>query len=201
MGYLHNWAVCGCSGFGGKMLLLLDWEQQYGRVILGTTVLLSYRFCVISRFSLRSSDRKLSTTLLLQVGKLATMILKLAVIFYGLVITISGRISMAPCPGGNSDIPSQDECAESLDVPPLSQIRFHDANHIIAGGIHGNPETCQRIVHCHPHAEHKMRWMRDQVDIREFSQSYQGTFKGANYRSDFPPSECFKTSIVRKICY
>ena len=40
---------------------------------------------------------------------------------------------MAPCPGGRSDIPSQDECTESLNVPPLSQIRFRDANHITAG--------------------------------------------------------------------
>ena len=32
-----------------------------------------------------------------------------------------------------SDISSQDECAESLDVPPLSQIRSRDANHITAG--------------------------------------------------------------------
>ena len=139
-------------------------------------MLLSYSFCVISRFSLRSRDRKLSTTLLLLVGKLAPMILYLDVIFYGLVITISGRISMAPYPGGKSDIPSQDECVESLDVPHLSQIRFRDANHTTAGGIHDNPETCQIILHCHPHAEHKMRWMRDEVDIREFSQSYQGTF-------------------------
>ena len=61
---------------------------------------------------------------------------------------------------GRSDIPSQDECAESLDVSPLSQIRLRDANHITAGGIHGNRETCQIILHCHPHADHKMRWMR-----------------------------------------
>ena len=140
MGYLHNWAVCGRSGFGGNKLLLLDWEQQYGREILGATVLLSYSFYVISRFSLRSRERKLSTTLLLLVGKLAPMILYLALIFYGLVITISVWISIVPCPEGRSDIHSQDECAESLDVPPLSQIQFRDGNHITAGGIHGNPE-------------------------------------------------------------
>ena len=108
---------------------------------------------------------------------------------------------MAPCPGGKSDIPSQDECAEPLYAPPLSQIRFRDADHITAGGIHGNPETCQIILHCHPHAEHKMRWVRDQVDIREFSQSNHRTFKGASYQSDFSPSKCFKSSIVQKICY
>ena len=139
MGYLHNWAVRGRSGFGGNKLLLLDWEQQYGREISGATVLLSYSFYVISRFSL-SRERKLSTTLLLLVGKLAPMILYLAVIFYGLVITISVWISIVPCPGGRSDIHSQDECAESLDVPPLSQIQFRDGNHITAGGIHSNPE-------------------------------------------------------------
>ena len=73
--------MCGRSGCGGKKLLLLDWEQEYRRVISGATVLLSYSFCVISRFSLRSSDRKLSTTLLLLVVKLAPMILYLGVIF------------------------------------------------------------------------------------------------------------------------
>ena len=43
---------------------------------------------------------------------------------------------MAPCLGGRSDIPSQDEYAESLDVPPLSQIPFRDANHITAGAVY-----------------------------------------------------------------
>ena len=92
---------------------------------------------------------------------------------------------------GRGDIPSQDECAASLDIQPLTQIRFRYVNHITAAGIHGNSETCQIILHCHSHADQIMRWMRDQVDIREFAQSYHGTFKAVSYRSDFQPSKCF----------
>ena len=161
-------------------------------VDLGSTVLLSYSFCIISRSSLPSSDRKLSINLSLLIEKLAPMILYHGCIFYELALKISGWI-LSLSRGEGAIFPVK------TSAQNLSMFHLYLSYVFVTQTILMRQESVysihsisrQIILHYHPHADQIMRWMCDQVDIQEFPESYQGTFKAVSYRSDFPPSKCF----------
>ena len=153
-------------------------------VDLGSTVLLSYSFCIISRSSLPSSDRKLSINLSLLIEKLAPMILYHGCIFYELALKISGWI-LSLSRGEGAIFPVK------TSAQNLSMFHLYLSYVFVTQTILMRQESVysihsisrQIILHYHPHADQIMRWMCDQVDIQEFPVSYQGTFKGVRYRT------------------
>lgn len=81
----------------------------------------------------------------------------------------------------------------SEDTPDLKCLRLRDPDKFIAGGIHRNPEAWEPVLKDHPIAETIIDWIRNKINIRDFSQQFKGAHKGSNYCSDFPPPKLFRS--------
>ena len=76
-------------------------------------------------------------------------------------------------------------------VPDLEGIRLRNPDEFVAGGIHRNPGAWEPILREHPFAEEISKWIRNKVNILQFSQPFAGSYKGSYYDSDLPPPKHF----------
>ena len=76
-------------------------------------------------------------------------------------------------------------------VPPIELLKLRDPEKFIAGGIHEHPEAWEAILEGHPSEKTILNWIRNKVDILEFSQPFSGFYKGSQYRAHLPPSKSF----------
>ena len=81
------------------------------------------------------------------------------------------------------NLPSIDEVL-SGEIPLLSALNVRDPGHFKAGGLHENMHVWEEITKEHPQREMILSWIRDSVDVNQFSRPYSGTFKGVRYDSD-----------------
>ena len=80
-------------------------------------------------------------------------------------------------------------CSE--EKPDLENIHLRDPNQFLAGGLHRNPEAWDRILVDHPQKDTIGDWIRNKIDIKKFTQHFEGVYKAQRYCSDFPPSKQF----------
>ena len=62
-------------------------------------------------------------------------------------------------------------------VPDMGRIRLRDPDKFIAGGIHRDPEAWEMILKDHPLAESITGWIRNGVNIKNFSQPFKDNYK------------------------
>jgi hypothetical protein len=63
-------------------------------------------------------------------------------------------------------------------VPDLQSIRLRDPDTFVVGGLHCNPIHWESILQGHLQAEVILDWIRNKVSITDFSQPFEGNFKG-----------------------
>ena len=60
-----------------------------------------------------------------------------------------------------------------------------------------NPDAWELIASYHPLAEKILGWIRQLVDILQFSRPFSGSYKGLHYYSDLPPTR--KSCVMQEI--
>ena len=56
-------------------------------------------------------------------------------------------------------IPTIEDILVSKETPDLSQLRFLDPNHFVAGGVHKDPSAWQKILINHPKGDQILNWI------------------------------------------
>lgn len=71
--------------------------------------------------------------------------------------------------------------------PDLNTLRLRDLFHFSVGGLHRNVTACEDVIQGHPLADRIDSWIRDKVNILEFSQPFSGVY--------LPPRKKFSDHI------
>lgn len=77
----------------------------------------------------------------------------------------------------------------------LNTLRLRDLFHFSVGGLHRNVTAREDVIQGHPLADRIDSWIRDKVNILEFSQPFSGVYWHNRYCSDLPPRKKFSDHI------
>ena len=86
---------------------------------------------------------------------------------------------------------SWEDVLYSEGKPDLQNIRLRGPDQFVAVGHHRNPEAWDRILVDHPQKHTIGDWVRNKIEISNFTRHFKGSFKGQYYCSVFPPSKQF----------
>ena len=76
---------------------------------------------------------------------------------------------------------------ENTEPALLSSLGFRDPKCFVAGELHRHVEIWEHILADHHDRHNILRWIREGVEINEFTTRFQGCIKGKQYNSLFPP--------------
>ena len=82
----------------------------------------------------------------------------------------------------------------------VSMLAFRDPDAFMAGNIHTNLPSWQRIAAVAPYdrAQEVLEWIEYRVDVHQFFLLFKGDYKGHSSNSDLPPHRVFYNSISCK---
>lgn len=75
----------------------------------------------------------------------------------------------------------------------VSMLAFRDPDAFMAGNIHANLPSWQRItaVARYDRAQEVLKWIEHRADVHQFFVPFKGDYKGQSYNSDLPPYRVF----------
>ena len=80
-------------------------------------------------------------------------------------------------------------------TPNLQSLRLRDPESFMAGGLHPNVHSWEKLLENHPLAEEVSGWIRNKVNVLDFSRPFAGKYKKSSYCSDLPPRKQFSNHI------
>ena len=98
------------------------------------------------------------------------------------------------CPTFVNDVLNGSKAAD------VSMLAFRDPDAFMAGNIHANLPSWQRIAAVAPYdrAQEVLKWTEHRVDVHQFFVPFKGDYKGQSYNSDLPSHRVFYNSISCK---
>lgn len=75
----------------------------------------------------------------------------------------------------------------------VSMLAFRDPDEFMAGNIHANLPSWQRItaVARYDRAQEVLKWIEHRADVHQFFVPFKGDYRGQSYNSDLPPYRVF----------
>ncbi|KAK3737867.1 hypothetical protein QZH41_019748, partial [Actinostola sp. cb2023] len=84
------------------------------------------------------------------------------------------------------------EVLDNHQPPLLEVLGFRDPDQFLAGEIHRHPEVWSEILKGHQYKDMILDWLRNGVDVTDFSTRFKGVFRGTHYDTVFPPPTVLK---------
>ena len=108
-------------------------------------------------------------------------------------VDISGRAADAPC----GSAPKPAEVLAGIRLPDFNALRFRDPDSFVAGSLHEQRDVWDLVLaECLGISAQVRIWLHSGVDLYEFFQPFQGTYRGRNFKSDTPPHMYFPNAPV-----
>ena len=81
--------------------------------------------------------------------------------------------------------------------PDFTALRFKDPALFVAGGLSDSADAWEDVLaECHSSGLVVRQWLKHGVDLYEFFQHYQGTYRGKSFNSDIPPPMYFANAQI-----
>lgn len=108
-------------------------------------------------------------------------------------LDIKGAVASAP----SSFAPTPADVLSGAKKPAFEALRFRNPDRFVAGGLHDQPELWDDILaECPLNGSRVRRWLRGKLDIFEFFQPFQGSYRGRHFNSSVPPPMYFPNAPI-----